>query len=447
MNVLNFRKYIKNILSRYFRLFIRQCEVLSFIFAKIKDCRMRSRWTALFTANFFGVFNDNLLKHALIFVAVNWRMPAWLTHSQLISLVSASLVLPYLLLSPLAGRIAVLHPQKRVFLNFKLLEFPIMTLAAISFIFELILPAIIAMFLMGIQSSLYSPAKYGLIREIGGKEGSAYGSGGFEAMAFAGILVGTIVASIIADYYHVSYVVVLFAVLAIAGYFAVRFIPAELKASTKVDSSANVSINPLRFLWQSYQFCKTLPGVNRAVVGISIFWMIGAMIQMTVVLHSKYVYLNDNSQTGLIMAAAAIGIGAGTWIAGIFAKWFRSGTLMIFGLAGMLLTIGVVVFTSTTFTLFGVLIFLFALMGGFFLVPNLTHVQRAESGILSGQLMAYMNLITFVFVLFGTALFSVITLFSDENSFFVFGSIALICLITLVYLIVLSHKEKKYRII
>ncbi len=104
----------------------------------------------MFASNFFGVFNDNLLKNAIIFISVGWALPAWLNQSQLISLVSAALVLPYLLLSPLGGRLAVRYSKLKVFRLFKLIEFPIMLVAAVAFCFEWVVPAILAVFLMGI---------------------------------------------------------------------------------------------------------------------------------------------------------------------------------------------------------------------------------------------------------------------------------------------------------
>ena len=138
---------------------------------------MKKKWLYLYAGNFAGVFNDNLLKNAIIFIAAGWTAPDWLTRSQLISLVSASLVLPYLILSPLGGKLAIQHSKLRVFRLFKLLEFPIMILASVAFITENVFLALFSVVLMGIQSCLYSPSKYGLIREIGGREGSARGSG------------------------------------------------------------------------------------------------------------------------------------------------------------------------------------------------------------------------------------------------------------------------------
>ena len=64
------------------------------------------KWSDLLLSNFFGVFNDNFLKNAIIFIALSWNLPSWLTQSQLISIVSGSLVVPYLILSPLGGKLA-----------------------------------------------------------------------------------------------------------------------------------------------------------------------------------------------------------------------------------------------------------------------------------------------------------------------------------------------------
>jgi len=47
-----------------------------------------------------------------------------------------------------------------------------------------------------------------------------------------------------------------------------------------------------------------------------------------------------------------------------------------------------------------------------------------------------MNLVTFVFVLFGSLVFSVATHFSHENSLVVFAVIIAICLLTLLYFLI-----------
>ena len=72
---------------------------------------------------------------------------------------------------------------------------------------------------MGTQSCLYSPAKYGLIRDVEGEKGVAFGSGMFEMMAFLGILVGTIIAAYISDHYVWWIVTAVMLALALIGWW------------------------------------------------------------------------------------------------------------------------------------------------------------------------------------------------------------------------------------
>lgn len=176
------------------------------------------RWLKLFLLNFVGVLNDNFMKHCIIFVSVGWVMPEWLTQSQLISAVSAALVLPYLLLSPYSGDIAERFQKQKIVRLMKLMEIPIVALAGVGFWIESVWIVLLAVLLMGTQSCLYSPAKYGLIRDVEGEKGVAFGSGMFEMMAFLGILIGTVLAAYLSDHYAWWIVAVIMIVLAIIGF-------------------------------------------------------------------------------------------------------------------------------------------------------------------------------------------------------------------------------------
>ena len=384
------------------------------------------KWTSLLVANFLGVFNDNFLKNAIIFVAIGWNLPSWLSQSQLIALVSASLVVPYLILSPLGGKLAVHYSKLKVFRFFKLLEFPIMAIACIAFVYEWVLVAVLAVLLMGIQSCLYSPAKYGLIRDIGGVEGSALGSGMFETMAFLGILTATVLASWLSDSYRVWVFLTVFMLLAASGYLTSLYIKADEPVPDK-ESSLKVNLFPWRFLRDSYQLAKSFKQVNAAVFGVSAFWLIGALLQMNIVIHAGKFYQASNTATGVVMAFAAIGIALGTWLSGILTSKVKGKSMMLWGLTGMLVNLLIIVFLQINFQLFLVLIFLTACFGGLFQVPNLTVIQQADAGRKLGQLLAYMNLVIFIFVLLASALFSITMLMTDDNSRVVFGLIAGIC--------------------
>ncbi|MDO9152650.1 MAG: MFS transporter, partial [Paludibacter sp.] len=230
---------------------------------------IKSKWTALFFSNFAGVYNDNLLKNSIIFIAVGWTLPSWFDQSQLIAIVSGCLVIPYVFLSPYGGMLSVKYSKLKIFRLFKLLELPIMLVACISFYFEWVYLAVFSVLLMGTQSSLYSPSKYSLIRDIGGEEGVSFGSGVFEMMAFLGILIGTITASFISDHFSHLILFSFFLGLALFGYLVTR----KIKATELPEEQAgNQKMDPVRFLIDSYRFARDYYLVNSAVLGAASFW-------------------------------------------------------------------------------------------------------------------------------------------------------------------------------
>lgn len=386
---------------------------------------VRNKWTSLFLSNFLGVYNDNFIKNCIIFIAVSWVMPKWMTQSQLISMVSASLVIPYLFLSPLAGRFAVIYSKKSVFRICKLLEIPVLAMGCIAFYFQWVMLAIFSVVLMGILSCLYSPSKYSLIRDIGGEKGVSFGSGVFEMMAFLGILAGTVTASIVADYYNIWIVFTILIGVGILGYLVTKCINAEELPEKKTEQG---TLNPIRFIVESYKFARNYPHVNMAIFGASSFWLIGGMLQMNLVIHCKHIYQASNTTTGMVMACAAIGIALGCWAAGKISNNEVKKGLILIGILGMTMLFAIITFYPVVLWLFIVLVFSIAFMGGLFQIPCLSMLQHANMGRKLGDIIGYLNLITFVFVLLGTFLFSITTQFTAENSYAVFGVIFTFCI-------------------
>lgn len=404
---------------------------------------MQGKWFYLFGSNYVGVFNDNFLKHAIIFIAVGWTMPSWLNQSQLISLVSAALVIPYIILSPYAGRLSVRYSKWAVFRFFKLLEFPIMALAAFAFWMEWVLIAVFAVLLMGIQSCLYSPAKYGLIRDIGGVDGSAFGSGGFESMAFLGILTGTVAASVLSDFYQWWMLTAAMMLLALLGYLMVLRIRV-VEPPRDPAASEGVHLNPLRFLFFSWRLARDFKGVNAAIFNISSFWLIGALLQMNIVIHAGQQYAATNTATGIVMSLAAVGIAAGSLIAGWLSSRIAAKYVVAIGLIGMFINIALVLWFPVNFAAFSVLMFFAAAFGGFYQVPYLASIQRVKAGRQLGRLIAYLNLVIFIFVLLATVVFSVTTSLTGESSFAVFGVILLIISFSVLMYFKYAHSRPSF---
>jgi len=398
---------------------------------------VKKNWFYLFVTNFIGVFNDNFLKHCIIFIAVTWDLPSWLSQSQLISAVAAALVLPYLFFSPLAGRLAKRHSKQRIWQLFKLMELPVMLLASIAFLFHWVGLAVFSVFLLGILSCLYSPSKYGLIRDIGGPEGASFGSGIFETMAFLGILIGSVAAPFLSDHYNVWVMIGIIMLMALLGYIS----SLKLKVNElPVETDNEDTINPFRFLAVSYRFAAKHKYINSAILGTSLFWMIGGMIQMNVVIHCVQTLGTTNSVAGIILCCAAVGIALGCTAAGLLAKNTVRPEMIPIGLTGMMISLVALLFLNPSVLGTGFLVFSFAFMGGFFEIPCMALVQHANLGRKLGEMIAYLNLVNFIFVLIGTGLFSLTTYLTHDNSFAVFAGILVVCSLTLVYYLI-RHPE------
>ncbi|MDP4278357.1 MAG: MFS transporter [Bacteroidota bacterium] len=391
---------------------------------------VNKNWRALFATNFLGIFNDNFLKHCIVFIAVTWNLPHWLTQAQLISIVSAALVVPYLILSPLAGRWSVIYSKQKVLRTFKLLELAIMMMASVAFYFEWVWLSVSAVFIMGMQSCMYSPAKYGLIRDVGGAEGVSFGSGIFETMAFLGILLGTVAASYLSDHYTKWVVFALFIGVAIAGYLTSR----QLNVTELPEEKENLGkANPVRFMLDSYRFAARHKYINCGVLGASVFWLIGGMLQMNMVIHCVKTLGTSNTTAGIVLACAAVGIALGCTLAGLAAGRRVRPEMIPVGLTGMIVCLALLILFNPPVIVCAILIFCLAFMGGVFEVPCLALVQRADIGRELGNMVAYLNFTTFLFVLFGTVLFSVTTLLTHDNSLAVFGVIMAVCILMLLF--------------
>ena len=155
-------------------------------------------FAALYWTNLFGTVNDNFLKTLASFTVIGWIEDDRLK-PLFMGATAGALVLPYILFSPLADRLATVCAKVRIVRLAKWAELPIMGVAAAGFLWHSAWTVVAAVLLMGLQSAMYSPAKYALVRDIGGEARISTGMGGMEGISFFGVLAGTIAASVAQD--------------------------------------------------------------------------------------------------------------------------------------------------------------------------------------------------------------------------------------------------------
>ena len=121
------------------------------------------RFIPLLITQFFGAFNDNLFKNALMtFVA--YKMVA---DSQLVgiysNIVAGVFILPYFIFSAFAGLLADKYNRAAIARILKIIELILMIGAGFVFISQNSILLIIILFLMGVQSTFFGPVKYSLL--------------------------------------------------------------------------------------------------------------------------------------------------------------------------------------------------------------------------------------------------------------------------------------------
>ncbi|MCK5467966.1 MAG: MFS transporter, partial [Cyclobacteriaceae bacterium] len=389
------------------------------------------KWIPLFTTQFLGVVNDNVLKHAIIFISIFWLLED--DRKLVTPIASALLVLPFVLFSPLAGRWSQTKSKQRIFEIAKLIEIPIMVVAIFGFFIESINVVMIAMLMMGVQSALYSPSKYGLIRDIGGVEGVSFGIGTMELLTFVSVLIGQVLTGLIADLPNNNVLIislVMFA-LALTGWISSRKISA---VEPKPVKNFKDTINPFKYLYESYNWSKSVKGLNYTIFGLGSFWLVAAMLQMNILEHAPQYYGMSITQTSFVIAIIAIGIGLGCWVAGLIAKdRVEIGLVPIGGIAlSICLTIfATVEMSSTKFT---ILLFIAAFFGGLYKVPLNAWLQQRVEGRKLGNILAYNNIVVFLCILIASAIYAFVITYFDTITVFIFIAVIswIMTIITLV---------------
>ena len=391
-----------------------------------------ANWLKLFLTNLFTLLNDNYLKNIIYFVGVTWTLPEFLSDSLLLTLISAMLVIPYLLFTPLSGRLAVIFSKQKVYMYCKLCEFPIILLACIALITHSIFFCVFSVFLMGVQSCLSSPSKYGIIKDIEGEEKIAYGNGMMEMMSFVGILLGTILGTMLSELVSIWIICALMLLFTTISFITVyRLKIVEIPSEKPIFNT----INPIKYMIESFRFAQKYKGINDAVLGSSIFWMIAGMLQLNLVIHCRQTLELSNIGTGLCMSSAAVGIALGCVFAGKILRSDNAFRMINIGLLAMNIFLSLIIVFNPNVYIFSLLMFGVTFFGGIFEVPCLAIVQRAPIGRIVGDMMAYLNFANFVLVLIGTAIFYAVSAFFNESSIAIFTSIEVILFLSLIYFV------------
>ncbi|MBD2842159.1 MFS transporter [Erythrobacter rubeus] len=300
---------------------------------------MRSkRFLPLMATQFFNAFNDNLYKTALVLFVVYSVYNSEKHEAFFSGLASLVFILPFVLLSALAGQLADTRDKARIIRIVKLCEIGWASLGAAGLfmawqgiaVHTFAIPLLLfVVFLAAAQSTFLGPIKYAILPQHLEKDEVLPGTGLVEAGTYIAILTGTILAGFI----YVELAMVLIVVTAVAGYFVSRWVPDAPPQSDYemhyplLEPYAEKVRNPvLRWLgyapvaiadqavmsWRLVRDTMHNREIFLAIIAISFFWTIGAVLFIQFPPLAKNQLLASKEVASLFLVIFSIGIAIGS---------------------------------------------------------------------------------------------------------------------------------------
>lgn len=272
--------------------------------------RQRGYWP-LFWTQFSGACNDNVFKNAFVILVAYRAISVFgIPPEQVVVIASGVYILPFLLFSPIAGQLCDKYSKTALMQWVKLAEVGIMALGAVGFLwpsYELLLGVL---FLMGVHSTFFGPAKYSVIPELVADGDLVAGNALIELGSFLAILVGTILGGALVALGAAAAPFTAGAVvgIAIVGWlFSRRLIPTK-----PANPSLVVRRNPVPVLAEMWKILGAEPSVLHSTMGISWFWFVGAAILSIMPGYCRHVLHGNEQVVTFCLALFCIGIGAGS---------------------------------------------------------------------------------------------------------------------------------------
>jgi hypothetical protein len=374
----------------------------------------------LFWTQFFGAFNDNFLKNALvILIAFRTSSVLGIPASEMVVVAGGVFILPFFLFSATAGQLADKYEKSRMIRWIKLAEIAIMALAALGLALEAYPLLLFTLFLMGLHSTFFGPVKYSILPQHLDSGELVGGNALVEAGTFLAILLGTIAGGVLVSIPGTGPLLVGAGLVAaaVAGYLACRKIP----EAPPVDPAIRVQWNPVPPTFEIYRFTRKNRAVFLSILGISWFWLFGAALLSLFPAYCKDTLGAGEGVVTLFLAVFSIGIGVGSLLCERLSRERLELGLVPLGSIGMTgfaldlcfraapaaagAPLGAGAFLATSAGAWIVAdLFLLSVFSGFFIVPLYTLIQERSEKSHRSRIIAANNVLNALFMVLSSGL-------------------------------------------
>jgi acyl-[acyl-carrier-protein]-phospholipid O-acyltransferase/long-chain-fatty-acid--[acyl-carrier-protein] ligase len=274
---------------------------------------------------------------------------------------------------------------------------------------NLFLTLFFVLFLMGTHSAFFGPAKYGILPEMLRPSDLPRANGIFLMLTFLAIIFGTAAAGYLLSYgdgdiWIGSLACIAIAVLGTLTALAVRSAPPAQPNLQHGWSSWGVPPEIIALLRRDRQLLH-------AIVVVSIFWMIGGIVQQTVnALGKTQLQLNDE-RTSELAASIGIGIALGCGLGGYLSRGRVNRNVVVAGAVGLFAMLVVLALPGGDHGhLLGFngsipALILLGIFTGMFIVPVQVALQSRPPKEEKGRMIATMNQCSWIGIILGAIVY------------------------------------------
>ncbi len=371
------------------------------------------RFLPLFVTQFLGAFNDNLFKTALV-TLITFRLIQDTEQAKILVTVAGGIfILPFFLFSATSGQLADKYDKSRLIQIVKAGEVAIMALGAVGLYLGDVTFLMAVLFLMGLQSTLFGPLKYGVLPDHLSDDELVVGNAIIEAGTFLAILIGTIAGALVVLGDN-GWALVAVCVLTAAGFGLVS----SLYMPPAPGAAPDLKVNPnfVTETWRIIGFAAERRDIFLSILGISWFWLVGFTFLSQFPTYAKDVLGGDEMVLTLFLTVFSVGIGVGSIVCERILKGEISARTVPFGALGMaIFSLDLYLASATPIATDGAMsvaaflaearawrilidLLLIAIFGGLFIVPLYAIMQARAAPERRARIVASNNVLNAAFM-------------------------------------------------
>lgn len=336
---------------------------------------------------FLNAFVD--LGHKIIIQNTIYKTYADDAQLLLSALINLLILLPFVLLFSPSGFLSDKYPKNEVMKKAALVGVGLTICILFCYYNGLFWLAFIATFLMAMQSAIYSPAKFGYIKELLGKDSLVSGNGALQAVSIVAILSSIALFSLLFEglYSFASLSAPskadILQVVAPLGFLLVIFSVIELVLAYKIPKLREKS--DICFDTQSYMqgkmITKNLKAIKAddaiwlCILGLAFFFALSQIYLAAFPVYAKSILGVENTFfANVALAFSGIGIIFGAIMVGKLSKHYIELGFVPLGMLGIFVA-SIFIATSSGIVTYMMIFFAFGICGAFFMIPLNALIQ------------------------------------------------------------------------